>query len=135
MNHEDRYISNGRKMITWEGLNNSSAQLFPKGSVIISSRAPIGYIMIAEQDAATSQGCKTFSAYNQDLVLSEFVYYLMYFRTPDLILRASGTTFKEISGKGIGETVIPLPPLAEQHRIVARLNELLPLCDTLEEAR
>ena len=135
MNYEERYISKGRKSITQDGLDNSSAQLFPKGSVIISSRAPIGYVMIAQNDATTSQGCKTFSAYSQQLADSEFIYYLMRFRTPDLILRASGTTFKEISGRGIGETVIPLPPLAEQHRIVARLNELLPLCDTLEEAK
>ena len=91
--------------------------------------------MIAQNDATTSQGCKTFSAYSQQLADSEFIYYLMRFRTPDLILRASGTTFKEISGRGIGETVIPLPPLAEQHRIVARLNELLQLLDTLEAAK
>ena len=131
MNDENRYISYGGKNITEEGLNKSSAQIFPKGSVIISSRAPIGYIKIAEKESTTSQGCKTFSAYDQTLFPSEFVYYLMRFRTPDLILRASGTTFKEISGRGIGETVIPLPPLSEQKRIVDRLNALLPLCERM----
>lgn len=46
-------------------------------------------------------------------------------RTEDIKSRATGTTFKEISKKGFGETLIPLPPLKEQHRIVERLNQLL----------
>ena len=87
--------------------------------------------MIAQRASATSQGCKTFSAYNKNLIISEFIYYVMHLRTQDMIVRATGTTFKEISGRGIGETVIPLPPLLEQHRIVARLNELLPLCERI----
>lgn len=130
-----RYIKYGEKSITQLGLDNSSAKLFPKGSVIISSRAPIGYIAIAENEASTSQGCKTFSAYLQDLILSEFIYYAMQFRVPDMEKRATGTTFKEISGKGVGQTMIPLPPIEEQHRIVERLDSLLPLCEDLKEIK
>ena len=133
MNGCGRYIKKGEKSITQLGLDNSSAKLFPRGSVIMSSRAPIGYIAIAENEASTSQGCKTFSAYLQDLVLSEFIYYSMQFRVPDMEKRATGTTFKEISGKGVGETIIPFPPIEEQHRIVERLDALLPLCGDLKE--
>lgn len=133
MNSCGRYIKHGEKCITQLGMDNSSAKLFPQGSVIMSSRAPIGYISIAQNEATTSQGCKTFSAYLQDLILSEFIYYAIQFRVPDMEKRATGTTFKEISGKGVGETMIPFPPIEEQHRIVERLDALLPLCEYLKE--
>ncbi|MBD5547774.1 MAG: hypothetical protein HDQ97_10295 [Lachnospiraceae bacterium] len=59
----------------------------------------------------------------------------MQFRVPDMERRATGTTFKEISGKGVGQTMIPLPPIEEQHRIVERLDSLLPLCEDLKEIK
>lgn len=59
-------------------------------------------ITIAQNEASTSQGCKTFSAFFQDIIFSEFIYYVMQFRVSDMEKRANGTTFKEISGKGIG---------------------------------
>ena len=133
MNGGGRYIKKGKKSITQLGLDNSSAKLFPKGSIVISSRAPIGYIAIAQNEASTSQGCKTFSAYMQELILSEYVYYAIQLRVPDMEKRATGTTFKEISGKGVGETIIPLPPIEEQQRIVERLDALLPLCEDLKK--
>ena len=133
MNGCGRYIKGGEKSITQLGLDSSSAKLFPKGSVVISSRAPIGYIAIVQNDASTSQGCKTFSAYIQELVLPEYIYYAIRFRVADMEKRATGTTFKEISGKGVGETIIPLPPAEEQQRIVERLDALLPLCEDLKE--
>ena len=126
-------IGYGKKNITLEGLQHSSAQLFPKDSIIISSRAPIGYIAIAKNEATTSQGCKTFSAYSNMLLDTKYIFYVITARVPDLITRASGTTFKEISGTGVGNTVIPLPPLAEQKRIVAKIEELLPYCDMLKQ--
>lgn len=132
MNGCGKYIEKGEKCITRSGLDSSSAKMFPAGSVIISSRAPIGYIAISKNEASTSQGCKTFSAYMQSLVLSEFVYYVMRFRVPDMEKRATGTTFKEISGKGVGETVIPLPPTEEQQRIVDKINEIMPEIDEYE---
>ena len=133
MNGCGRYIKRGEKNITQLGLDSSSAKVFPKGSVVISSRAPIGYIAIVQNEASTSQGCKTFSAYIQELILSEYIYYAIQFRVPDMEKRATGTTFKEISGKGVGETIIPLPPIEEQQRIVERLDALLPLCEDLKK--
>lgn len=131
MNGCEMFIGKGNKSITREGLANSSAQLIPKNSVIISSRAPIGYIAISENELTTSQGCKTFSAYNKTKILSKYIYFVIIYSTSDLIKRATGTTFKEISAKGVGETIIPLPPIEEQQRIVERLEQLLPLCETL----
>jgi type I restriction enzyme S subunit len=51
---------------------------------------------------------------------------------PEIDARAPGTTFKEVSGKIVAGVAIPLPPLSEQHRIVAKVDELMALCDRLE---
>ena len=128
MNFKGKYIHSGKRNITDAGLRHSSAQKIPKNSIIISSRAPIGYVKIITQEGTTSQGCKTFYPI---LVDCEFYYYIIIARKDDLIHRASGTTFKEISGNGVANTIVPLPPLAEQKRIVAKLEELLPLCERM----
>lgn len=134
MNFSAKYIERGEKNITEKGLNKSSAKMFPKGSVIISTRAPIGYVKIAKIDACTSQGCKTFGAYSQKLVLSVYIYYVIQQRMPDLEIRASGTTFKEISGSGVAQTVIPLPPFAEQKRIADKVSKLFAQLDAVDKA-
>lgn len=126
-----RYVKNGERFITEEGLANSSSRLMPKGTVLYSSRAPIGYIAISENDICTNQGFKSVVPYIHGL--SEYLYYAIIQATPGIVKRASGTTFKEISGSEFGKTVIPLPPLAEQKRIVEKLDKLLPLCDALKE--
>ena len=134
MNFSAKYIERGEKNITEKGLNKSSAKMFPKGSVIISTRATIGYVKIAKIDACTSQGCKTFGAYSQKLVLSVYIYYMIQQRMPDLEIRASGTTFKEIAGSGVAQTVIPLPPFAEQKRIADKISVLFAQLDAIDKA-
>lgn len=119
-----KYVSCGERKITQAGLKNSSARLMPKGTVIYSSRAPIGYIGIALNELCTNQGFKSLVPF--DIELSEYLYYCLISRTQNIISRASGTTFKEISGNEFGQTVIPIPPLEEQKRIVAKIEELLP---------
>ncbi len=81
-NYDRKYIFSGERNITEEGLNNSSAKLLPKGTILFTSRAPIGYIAIAGKELCTNQGFKSLickkEAYNQ------FIYYLMKFKTPVL---------------------------------------------------
>ena len=89
----------------------------PKNSILFSSRAPIGYIALAKEDCCTNQGCKSFVA-NESVILPMWAYWVLKARTADIVSRASGTTFKEISGRGMGDTWIPLPPIEEQNRIV-----------------
>lgn len=127
----DKFISIGAKNISESGLNNSSARLIPGGSVIYSSRAPIGYVAIAKNDLCTNQGCKSFIP-NKCVVRSDWGYFCMLARTPDIISRASGTTFKEISGTGVGNTWIPLSPIKEQWRIVAKLNKYMALIEEIK---
>ena len=112
-----KYVSCGMRKITKVGLEKSSARLLPKGTVIYSSRAPIGYIAIALNELCTNQGFKSVIPFNVEL--SEYLYYCLISQTQNIISRASGTTFKEISGGEFGQTIIPIPPLAEQKRIVA----------------
>lgn len=126
----DIYAFESGRKITEQGLNNSSATLMPPGTILFSSRAPIGHIAIAKQECCTNQGCKSLVP-NKQLITTEWGFYIMKARTQDMIARASGTTFKEISGKGVAATLIPLPHLPEQRRIVARLQELQALADKL----
>ena len=124
-----KYAKGGKRNISSLGLQKSSAQLMPKGTVLFSSRAPIGYIAIADNDISTNQGFKSIVPF--DMRCNEYIYYCLQARLNDIKHRASGTTFKEISGAEFGKTMIPFPPLAEQHRIVARIEEMLPLCRQL----
>ena len=124
--YHEKYISRGKKNITTAGLTHSSAALMPAGSILYSSRAPIGYVVIAQNAISTNQGFKSLVPVINGL--SEFLYYVLIAVTPDIKRRATGTTFKEISGTEFGETLIPLPPLLEQRRIVqtiAQYNSIL----------
>lgn len=123
-NVKGKYVKHGDRNITEAGLRVSSARLMPKGTVIYSSRAPIGYIAIAENELSTNQGFKSLVPFK--IGISEYIYYYLIARTNEIISRASGTTFKEISGREFGKTVVPLPPLEEQLRIVEKIEELLP---------
>lgn len=126
-----KYISRGEKNISEIGLKTSSTQLMPANTIVYSSRAPIGYIAIAKNSLCTNQGFKSFVAY--DTAICNYIYYCLIARTDDIIRRSSGTTFKEISGTEFGMTMVPLPPLTEQYRIVAKVDELMAKIDDLEK--
>ena len=129
---QGKYVRNGERFITEKGLKGSSARLMPKGTIIYSSRAPIGYIAIAENDLSTNQGFKSIVPF--EVSINEYLYYCLKSRTNEIISRASGTTFKEISGSEFALTVVPLPPLEEQKRIVAKIEELMPYVEKYDKA-
>lgn len=127
---KEKYISQGKRDISTLGLEKSSAQLLPKGSVLFSSRAPIGYVAIAANELATNQGFKSISPFKTEV--SEYIYYFLKRSGRYIDEEASGTTFKEVSGTIVGKVLVPLPPLNEQKKIVSRVDELMLLCDQLE---
>jgi Restriction endonuclease S subunits len=118
--YAEKYISKGDRAISKKGLSESSATIMPAESVLFSSRAPIGYVVIAKNDVCTNQGFKSLIPYINGI--SEYVYYFLIAQTPEIISRASGTTFKEISRAEFGSTIINLPPLQEQLRIVVAIE-------------
>lgn len=102
-----KYISHGATDITESGLKNSSARMLPQGAVLFSSRAPIGYVAIAEKELSTNQGFKSLVPKNG--ANTEFLYYLAKANVELIESRASGSTFKEISGNGMKELPVVLP--------------------------
>ena len=106
-NFQGKYLQRGERMITSKGYESCSTQLLPIGSVLFSSRAPIGYIAIAQNDLCTNQGFKSVVPnVNTD---SEFLFYLLKYHTPALQGLGSGTTFPEISGKVLKEFIVKIP--------------------------
>jgi len=120
--YKSKTITKGAKSITETGLTKSSACLMPKGSVLFSSRAPIGYVVIAGDVLCTNQGFKSIIP-NQNID-SEFLYYFLKGAKQKAEDVASGTTFKEISLTKFSELQIPLPPKPTQQAIVSKIEEL-----------
>lgn len=129
----DKMIYHGQKDITEAGYNSCSTILLPKGSVLYSSRAPIGLIAFAGNALCTNQGFKSLIPVMSDM--AEWIYIALKDKTDSIIEKATGTTFKEVSGSFMERVVIPLPPLTEQQRIVAKVDELMTLCEELKQAR
>ena len=115
------YIGQTERTITDAGMQNSSARLLPEQSVILSSRAPIGHLVINTTPMATNQGCKGLVPRNG--LDSKYLYYYLTSIVPLLNDLGTGTTFKELSGGKLKEVPVPVAPLPEQHRIVAILDE------------
>ena len=130
-NNSGRYISRGERMITSEGYNSCSCKMLPKGSVLFSSRAPIGYVAIASNELCTNQGFKSIIP-NEQFVDSTFLYYLLVYNKAFIEGLGSGTTFKEVSGNVMKNVVVKIPCLEIQKQIA---NVLSSLDDKIEANR
>lgn len=119
-NKNMNFLDKTESYITEEGLRKSSSNLLPPGSILVTSRATIGYCVINEVPVATNQGfanivCKT-NTHNL------YVLYLMRFMRKRLQELAGGSTYKEISRTMVRNLRIPLPPLPEQQKIAEVLS-------------
>ncbi|WP_096026743.1 restriction endonuclease subunit S [Campylobacter lanienae] len=119
--YKDKFISKGKRNLSEAGLKNSSAKILPKGTILFSSRAPIGYVAIAQNEISTNQGFKNLTP--NESVISEYVYYYLLGSKNLAEQSASGTTFKEISATAFSNLPIPLPPLSEQKAIADKLDD------------
>ena len=117
----EREIGKTPRTITEAGLANSSARLVPPRSVILSTRAPIGHIAINTVPMAFNQGCRGLVP-KQELD-HRFLYYFLYRNRVALQELGAGTTFKELSSRNLKSVPFILPPLEEQRRMVAILDE------------
>ena len=120
--YNSMYISKGERNITDLGYKKSSAQMMPKGSVLFTSRAPIGYVAIADTDLCTNQGFKSFIP--AEAIKSEYLYQLLKMSKEKIINMSSGATFKEISGSRIKELKIPLAPIELQEQFAIKVREI-----------
>lgn len=130
-NYNKVYISHGKKNITQQGLEKSSAKLMPANTVLLSSRAPIGYVAIAANDICTNQGFKSFLPSVH--FAPKYLYWFLKGNQALLEQYASGTTFLELSGRRASEIKFPIAPLSEQRRLVARIESLFAKLDAAKE--
>lgn len=121
--YDKRYISYGERNITEKGLKSCSTQLVPPNTVLFTSRAPIGYVAIAEKELCTNQGFKSvIPNENTDFL---FLYYLLKYNKNNIENMGSGTTFKEVSANTMKNIVVKIPTsIDEQKRIASILGSL-----------
>lgn len=119
-NLDTPYITESRRTLTDEGLR-TGAELVPAGSIILSSRAPIGHLVINEMPMAFNQGCK--GLIPSPAIDIKFAYYFLLTNVPLLESLGTGATFKELSGGKLKEVPFQFPELGEQRRIVTLLDE------------
>lgn len=108
-NYGWKYIEKGKTDITELGLQKSSAKLMPKGTILFSSRAPIGYIAIAENEICTNQGFK--SLVPNKNIPTEYLFQFLRFNTEQIKNIATGSTFAEISSTMLKNILIIKPPV------------------------
>jgi len=118
-----KYIQETAQNISEEGVKSSSAKIVPANSVILSTRAPVGYVGISKFPMATNQGIKSIIV-NQTIADAEYVYYLLLTQTKNLELKASGSTFKELSTDSLKNYEIDLPSIDQQHSITNILGTI-----------
>jgi type I restriction enzyme S subunit len=117
---EDREIRQGARNITREGYASCATRMIPPGAVIMSSRAPIGYLAIAANELCTNQGCKSFIP--SDEVDSRFLFWRLKHDMQAIVALGTGNTFTEVSGSKLKAHETGFPSLAEQRRIADRLD-------------
>lgn len=116
------YLMTTNRNISKLGLENSSAELLPPNSVIISSRAPIGYVAINKVPMATNQGCKGIIPNNS--VYYEFLYFSLINAKRMLNDLGAGAGFKELSSGVLRSFRLPVPQVGEQQKIADCLSSL-----------
>lgn len=120
------FIHQTERNITTLGLNKSSANLLPKNTLIISTRAPIGYMALSNNECVTNQGCKSIVFDSDQCPL--FFYYNAHNYIQKMKSLGSGTTFAEISKSDLGKIIITYP---ESFVVQQQISDILSTCDTV----
>jgi len=121
-----KYLETTIDFITEKGIQNSSTNLIPKGRIIICTRMGLGKIALNKIDVAINQDLKAIELPEE---FNENYFYNFYITQN---IKGSGMTVSGIRQTELLNMLVPVPPLAEQHRIVAKVDQLMSLCDELE---
>lgn len=126
------YVSRGGKNITKLGLQKSSAKMMPKDTVLLSSRAPVGYVALAKNPICTNQGFKSVVC-NTSVIQPIYLYF--YFRMNKNYLQsiASGATFPELSGSMMKKLKVLLPQMELQKEFSKKANIFISKAELLSE--
>ena len=129
-NHPAVYSSRGEIDITQEGYNSTSTKLMPKGTVLFTSRAPIGYISIAQNDICTNQGFKSVVPKKAGTC---FLYCFLKYVTPEIENKSTGSTFKEASGALMKSLQVIMPEQKVFEEFEAIVSPLFTRIESLEQ--
>ena len=116
-NQDNKFISHGEIDVSEKGIKNASLKKYPAGTVLMSSRAPIGYMAIARNEVTTNQGFKSFIP-NKGFS-KEFVFYAVKNSLKSIMQSASGSTFKEVSAATLHSIQLIFP----KHELVEKYTE------------
>ncbi|WP_339892233.1 restriction endonuclease subunit S [uncultured Alteromonas sp.] len=129
-NQGNKFISRGGQDVSAEGIRNASLKKYPAGTVLLSSRAPIGYMAISRNEVTTNQGFKSFipnKGYS-----TEFIYYTVKNSLKAITQYASGSTFKEVSGGTLKTVKVVLPSVAMSDAFTAKVKPIFNQQDFIE---
>ncbi|KHT42569.1 restriction endonuclease subunit S [Pectobacterium carotovorum] len=129
-NQGNKFISRGALDVSEDGIKNASLKAYPAGTVLLSSRAPIGYMAIARNELTTNQGFKSFipsKGYS-----AEFIFYAVKNSLPVIVKNASGSTFKEVSGAVLKKIEITLPETSIVNQYTKRVMSIFSRQNKLE---
>ena len=122
---EFKFVSKGSKDITELGYKSCSTKMLPKGSILFSSRAPIGLMAITVDELCTNQGFK--SIIPKECIGTEYVYYYLHSIKNRIIEENTGSTFDEVSGQSMKEYIAIIPPESLTNRFSMLLKPVLHL--------
>lgn len=128
------YIENSTRKITVKGLKDAKLVLLPPNSIVISTRAPVGYVAINKEFATFNQGCKGLIPRMRNRINSEFYTYYLLNKKEALERLSGGSTFKELSKENLKRFKIPLPPLPEQKKIAEILSTVDKAIEKVDES-
>ncbi|MBC7328464.1 restriction endonuclease subunit S [bacterium] len=115
------YINDSQRKITPSALVEYNLTILPKGSIIISTRAPVGYVAVVGDEMTFNQGCKGLRKKGEFIKTEYFAYYFLQIRNI-LEQLSAGSTFKELSKTMLENLIVPYPPPSEQERIAEILS-------------
>ena len=130
-NQDNKFISHGEIDVSERGIKNASLKKYPAGTVLMSSRAPIGYMAIARNEVTTNQGFKSFIP-NKGFS-KEFVFYTVKNSLKSIMQSASGSTFKEVSAATLHSIQLIFPKHELVEKYTERSKKIFKIQDNLEK--